>query len=306
MCVLWWARTGVTHGGRWFSKRPWLCEVVASFCLTACFCAFFSLGFLTINRYFFIVHNRTYEKVFSKLRAVFVCGAIWIAAFGMEVGNFLGWGDHYFDAKSMQCIWERTATLSYTVFLAAGLVGGPLLLMILCYVIIFIKVYRSKKELACFNRDLLKVDQTLRAVKEAVQVCRMMVVVVLAFCVCWLPYIVVISVDMEDKLPLWVHLWATYLAHLHSAINWIIYGITNPAFRKGYKEILASLVCCPEKEDMDSVVTERSLVKSQLTTNKLTAFKDKMSMGDSGQCSIGSGSQSSLTPENEQDPSVHM
>ena len=70
-----------------------------------------------------------------------------------------------------------------------------------------------------------------RAWQETIRSCRSLLVVFLAFCVCWLPYAVMIAVDLNDQLPMPVHLWVTWLAHLHSSINWIIYLITNSSFR---------------------------------------------------------------------------
>ncbi|ELT93936.1 hypothetical protein CAPTEDRAFT_83540, partial [Capitella teleta] len=221
---------------RWFSERPWLCEAVASFCLTACFCSFLSLCFLSFNRYLYIVHNEVHHRLFSKCRAGIICVLVWVMAFSMEVGNFIGWGNHYFDPKSHQCIWERTASQTYTLFVVASMLIG-VTMMLGSYTAIFAKVWKSKTGLLHFSDHMRDSDKSWVGFQQAIIMCRMMFAVVIIFGICWLPYLVVIAWDFTDKLPVWVHLWMTYLAHLHAAINWIIYGFTNPIFGRTIKKI---------------------------------------------------------------------
>ncbi|KAK7507795.1 hypothetical protein BaRGS_00000760, partial [Batillaria attramentaria] len=59
MCIV-----GVVKGEQWFDDKLWLCETIAAFCLTACFCAFLSLTLASLNRYVFICHNTLYDKFF--------------------------------------------------------------------------------------------------------------------------------------------------------------------------------------------------------------------------------------------------
>ncbi|XP_052268223.1 melatonin receptor type 1B-A-like [Dreissena polymorpha] len=144
---------GVLKGERWFQSRWLLCEVVASMCLTACFCAFFSLTLLTLNRYVFVCKNVWYDTIFKRPVCILMCACAWVLAFLFEFPNFVGWGDHYFDQKSQQCIWDRTASFSYTLVVAAGLIGSPLLLMGVCFVLIFYKIYQSKMDVYSLNVD---------------------------------------------------------------------------------------------------------------------------------------------------------
>jgi len=56
---------GVVKGERWFQGKWLLCEVVASMCLTACFCAFLSLTLMTLNKYVYVCMNTWYHKIFK-------------------------------------------------------------------------------------------------------------------------------------------------------------------------------------------------------------------------------------------------
>lgn len=103
-----------------------LCEMVACMCLTACVCAFLNITFLTINRYIFICRNTIYHKIFTTASTIIMCGSTWILSFALEAPNFIGWGGHSFDKKSHECIWDWTASRSYTLFVSLGLITCPL------------------------------------------------------------------------------------------------------------------------------------------------------------------------------------
>ena len=83
--------------------------------------------------------------------------------------------------------------------------------------------------------------------KQSVYMCKSSFILVCAFCICWGPYCIVLLVDFADDLPMWLHLWVTYLAHLHSAINWLIYWLTNKKFRQAIVQMLGNMKCgcCP-------------------------------------------------------------
>ena len=58
--------------------------------------------------------------------------------------------------------------------------------------------------------------------------------VVVMYIICWMPYVLVVTIDHTDRLPLWTHLWATYLAHLHSSLNFIIYAVNSKDMRLAF------------------------------------------------------------------------
>lgn len=123
----------------------WLCAMVASMCLTVCICTFLNMVFLTVNRYVFICHNKLYSKIYSRYTTLAMCIACWLLAVLAEAPNFFGWGGHFFDPKSHQCIWDRTADSSYTLFVALGLITTPLLFLAGSNVAILRQVWITKR-----------------------------------------------------------------------------------------------------------------------------------------------------------------
>ncbi|PVD39358.1 hypothetical protein C0Q70_01988 [Pomacea canaliculata] len=249
MCV-----TAVIKGEAWFNDKVWLCEAVASMCLTACFCAFLSLTLATLNRFVFICHNNWYERLFTKFTCVAACVGSWVVAFFFEFPNFLGWGGHYFDKKNHQCIWNRTNSFSYTLLVSAGLIGGPLTFMLLSHILIFRRIYRTKMSLYVFEEK----DPTNKRKlwQEILRTSRMLLGIFCVFVVCWTPYSVVIVLDFSQRLSVEAHLFVTMLAHMHSSSNCLVYFIINPSFRKGVFRILGLSKCVTSGDISSTTYTE--------------------------------------------------
>ncbi|CAL1536662.1 unnamed protein product [Lymnaea stagnalis] len=224
MCVI-----AVLKGEAWFNDKRWLCETVAIMCLTACFCAFLSLTLASLNRYVFVCHHILYNRIFTKKMCTLMCFTAWVTAFFFEFPNLVGWGRHSFDKKSNQCIWDRTASLSYTVIVSVGLIGLPLFTMGMCYILIFKKIYSTKANL--YRMDMDDPDKKKKIWSETVKSSKMLFIIFVIFVALWTPYAVVIAADVNDAMPVSLHLFVTMLAHLHSSVNFVIYIICNRNFR---------------------------------------------------------------------------
>lgn len=245
-------------GEHFFNGIPWLCQSVASLCLTACFCAFASLSMLSLNRYIYLCHNNVYDRLYGRKTCIALCFMCWVFAVLCEFPNFLGWGGHYFDQKSHQCIWDRTSSISYTMFVAFGLIGFPLLTMMVCFILIFRRIWNTKK--ALYEVDMSK-DQVMgKVMSETARTAKTIFVIFLVFVVCWTPYALVIAIDIENKLPMKVHLFVTLLAHLHSSSTFVIYFVSNKRFRVA----LARIFGC--YSEMSSLPTSSETKSSNITT----------------------------------------
>ncbi|KAL8590158.1 hypothetical protein ACOMHN_010353 [Nucella lapillus] len=224
MCVV-----AVVKGEAWFDSRQWLCEAVASMCLTACFCAFISLTLASINRFVFICHNQFYHKIFTTKSCIMSCVFAWVLAFCFEFPNVVGWGGHYFDQKNHQCIWDRTSSLAYTMFVSFALIFFPLCVMLVCFILIFRHIYRTKFNLYLFDGEDAFLSRKI--LLEALRTSRMLMGIFVVFLLCWTPYGVVIVFDFYQELSMELHLFITLLAHMHSSANFLVYIVTNRNFR---------------------------------------------------------------------------
>ncbi|XP_033756111.1 melatonin receptor type 1B-like isoform X2 [Pecten maximus] len=231
MCIL-----GVIKGATFFDDKLELCHFIASMCLTACFCAFLSLTMLTINRCFYVCHNTFYQKFYTRVTTGLMCSICWIVAFLCEFPNFVGWGAHTFDEKNHQCIWDRTASLSYSLFVSICLIGGPLVVMGICNIRIVLEIWQKKKNI--YELDSDGHYPSLKAWNETVRTSKTLFIIFTLFMMCWTPYAVVIAIDIGDRLSMEVHLFVTMIAHTHSSLNCIIYIFSNQRFRRSALGIL--------------------------------------------------------------------
>jgi hypothetical protein len=74
------------------------------------------------------------------------------------------YGQRSTDSKSHQCTWDRTNSLSYNLFLSIGLIGFPLGLMTVCYLLIFGHIWNTKKNLYIIDTE--KPEQMVKIMKE--------------------------------------------------------------------------------------------------------------------------------------------
>ena len=99
-------------------------------------------------------------------------------------------------------------------------------------------IYKSKKKMVNQQANGSTPESVLTvkaAWKETTRSARSLIIVFVAFVICWVPYTMVIIFDINDNLSFEVHLWVTWLAHLHSAINFTVYLLTYEMFRDGLK-----------------------------------------------------------------------
>ena len=169
---------------------------------------------------------------------------IWIISFLAEMPNFIGWGDHVYDRKTLSCVWDRTADLSYSMFFSLAGVAFPVILISICYLKIFLFVRSSKKKVAGTEGKVKKER------RESMRLARSLFIIFVVFAVCWTPYAIIVSLDHRDVFAREFHIFSILLAHTNSSLNSILYGLTNQHFRQGYLKLLfmvqtnLKLFCC--------------------------------------------------------------
>lgn len=151
--------------------------------------------------------------------------------------NLFTWGDHTYDRKTLTCIWDRTADLSYTIFVALVPLGIPIVLTSVFYRLIFAHVQASKRKVAAMGIVSASTTGNGSDKRDDMRLARTLFVIFIIFTICWGPYAILIVADVYDTYPAWVHTITITMAHLNSSLNCILYGITNKQFRKAYMHI---------------------------------------------------------------------
>ncbi|XP_030011497.1 neuropeptide Y receptor type 4-like [Sphaeramia orbicularis] len=141
--------------------------------------------------------------------------------------------------------------LAYTTWLLLFQYCGPLLLVLLCYVRVFVRL-RHRKDML----DRARTPESQRMTHSR-RINIMLVALITAFALCWLPLTIfnVVSDWKQEALPVCHHNLLFSLCHLlamsSTCINPIIYGFLNSNFRQEVREIILHCRCRPVEEECD-------------------------------------------------------
>ncbi|XP_070191605.1 D(2) dopamine receptor B-like [Littorina saxatilis] len=135
-------------GWRDFEGVPGVCMVIGWACTIACVGSCLTLTVLSLNRYVLICHHTIYRKIFTYRNSIIICVFIVLFACLLIVFNFFGIGDHSFDYKSFECVWDRMATHDFTIFFSIVLVWMPMTVSGIAYGRTYWYVYKVRKTVA--------------------------------------------------------------------------------------------------------------------------------------------------------------
>lgn len=141
--------------------------------------------------------------------------------------------------------------LAYTTWLLLFQYCGPLLLVLLCYVRVFVRL-RQRKDM--LDRACIAESQRM---SHSRRINIMLLALITAFAVCWLPLTIFNAVSdwAQEALPICNHNLLFSLCHLlamsSTCINPIIYGFLNSNFRQEVREVLLHCHCSPLEEECE-------------------------------------------------------
>uniref|UniRef100_A0A3P8ULB8 Neuromedin-K receptor n=1 Tax=Cynoglossus semilaevis TaxID=244447 RepID=A0A3P8ULB8_CYNSE len=229
----------VTH---YFMLNLWYfggvyCRFHNFFPVTAVFASIYSMTAISIDRYMAIIHPLKPRLSAKATLSVIVC--IW------SLAVVLAFPLCYFSttrALPLRTIcyvaWPRMADdpFMYHVIVTALVYVLPLLVMSITYTIVGVTLWGGQIPGDSANNY----HGQLRAKRKVV---KMMIIVVVTFALCWLPYhIYFILTGVSKPLNKWKYIQQVYLSVLWLAMsstmyNPIIYCCLNSRFRAGFKHV---------------------------------------------------------------------
>ncbi|XP_063432392.1 melatonin receptor type 1B-A-like [Mytilus trossulus] len=221
---------GKIEGRPFFMKYPILCDIIGKMCTVSCIVSLGSITLLSFNRYILICHNSHYEKIFTRRSCIIMCLSLYVVGMIMVLLNYAGIGGHGFDDKSLECIWDRMATYSYTVVFSVCLVWIPLIVVGISYLKLFLFVRHTRKQITSRGNAPVIDNKSLRLAKT-------IFIVYAVFSICWIPFAILLVADSNDTFSHEVHLCITVFAHFHPSINFFIYYFSNEKFKKDFHKM---------------------------------------------------------------------
>ncbi|KAK7503548.1 hypothetical protein BaRGS_00005087, partial [Batillaria attramentaria] len=134
-------------GWKFFEGVPGLCRTIGVFCTISCVGSLMTLSAMSCNRYVLIVHHAHYRRIFTLRNCLLACVGIYLLGFFLTALNFFGVGDHSFDMKSYECVWDRMASHDYTIVFSIVLVWIPICVVGFTYSRMYAFVKNARRNL---------------------------------------------------------------------------------------------------------------------------------------------------------------
>ncbi|XP_055342808.1 melatonin receptor type 1B-B-like [Paramacrobiotus metropolitanus] len=265
---------GAVAGRKVLISNSVLCDWIASFCAPACMSSMWNMCAISLNRYVLICKPHLYNRIFTFRNSILCCVCIWIGAHLFHIPNHLGWGKNRFNADYYLCTFD-IVTHSYAIFYIIMGVLVPLVGVLYGYTCIFLKVRSVKTQLRQHQQAVLTApaanasqghpterrdsfpeksppdaekatatEHRLRRPKrpgftqDDVKLAKTLFAAFLVFLICWLFFALFVLAHQPSPIPGWLYVLAIVMAHGNSAVNPILYGMTNEKFRDGYRNVL--------------------------------------------------------------------
>ncbi|GCC22365.1 melatonin receptor type 1B-like [Chiloscyllium punctatum] len=198
----------------------------------------FNITAIAINRYCYICHSLTYDKLFSCRNTMIFVFLIWALTVLAIVPNFFV-GSLQYDARVYSCTFTQTVSSSYTMAVVVVHFLVPITVVSFCYLRIWILVIQVRRRIKTDVRPGLKHSDFRNFLT--------MFLVFVLFAFCWAPLnfiglaVATNPKKIGPKIPEWLFILSYFMAYFNSCLNAIIYGMLNQNFRREYKRILMAL-----------------------------------------------------------------
>ncbi|XP_065157952.1 G-protein coupled receptor moody-like isoform X2 [Atheta coriaria] len=229
--------------GKWIHGDA-LCSLVPMMRYGSVGVSLISVATISINRYILIAYPNVYPQIYTKTKVALYIAAIWIFSYGLMMPTFLGvWGTFGRDDKLGTCSINRDANgRSPKVALFMFGFAMPCLVIIISYANIYWVVRQSQKRVAQHS------SSNLNTRRSEMHITKMVIVIFVAFVVCYLPLTIVKIFDPQLRFPA-IHITAYLLLYTACCINPVIYVTMNKQYRDAY---WATLRCTSRSYRFDS------------------------------------------------------
>lgn len=218
-------------------------QCAANYCLIIV--SMVTLAFISIDRYFAVLHPLHYLSHVTKSRVVVAIVWPWLQGLAFAVPPVLLHWVHYDYWEGVCAInWQHHQQQSvYYVIVACVLCFGvPGFVMIYCYVHIIREARKCQRLIqpTCAN---MPISSNLKA---AIKTITSLLVVVVIFFVCMTPFCItklLKVVIFNEYIAGYVNLVSSYFEYLASLANPFIYGIFRSEFRQAYRHFCWHMAC---------------------------------------------------------------
>ncbi|XP_068744576.1 G-protein coupled receptor 161-like [Montipora capricornis] len=210
-----------------------------------------SLAMIAINRYYYVVHWKTYRSIFTPRKSMLFGAVVWLISLLISLPPLFGWAEYRYIPGKSYCFVFWPSSVYYMYFMLSLCFFGPLIAMCLCYYHI-LKFTREAKRRVMEHPSQPQPEtqrgkgqhrQMFRMTPEEVKLTNTLLIVVACFLTCWTPFAVTMFMDIYylHPLPRLIDISTLLLGYANSMCNPVIYGIRTRVFRQ---ELIRDLRAC--------------------------------------------------------------
>ena len=199
-----------------------------------------TMALTAVNRFVRVKKPARYGQLFTKRKSIFLLAAAWLAVILFYVGVLAsGSTSVRYEADYSTCAIAHVMPL---IVFESMTISLSLLVITLSYFKVFDTIRQHQASVAASLAATSNLGASATITVEEIKISKVLFATVLGFGLCWVPSMLIITLDRTVDGPLnptrRVTLLGTFLAFLSCAINPVIYGVMNRAFRAEYKRII--------------------------------------------------------------------
>lgn len=234
-----------------------ICEMVMHFTVLLMGSSLWHTALISIHRLIVVCFNSFYKKISKKAYTIFVLSFARIVPLLFMINPHLGKMSQ-FQPKLIRCLARKEFSL-YTMLVSVTLQMLPSIILIACYIAIFIKVFRSSSAIrATRKREWLR---------REIQVTKMFGMVFLLIILGYLPYGIVRFIDRKLELSADFYVGISVVYAVANSCNPIIYGVMDRKIRRYCFRTLGLEESCMKTDQlMKNKISMRANGESEMAT----------------------------------------
>lgn len=206
--------------GGWTSGMG-ICEAVVHFNYILMGCSLWHTSLIAIHRFIVVILHPWYQHISKKAYTIVVLAVTRIVPLLFLIQPNLGHMTYY-EPKLLRCLIKKEFGFT-TLLVGIVLMMVPSVVLIICYVCIFIKVHTSAMRVRPSSRNWLA---------REIRITKMFGMVFLVIMLGYLPYGITRAVDHKMNLSPDFYVWISVLYAIANSANPLVYGIMEPVLRE--------------------------------------------------------------------------
>ncbi|XP_071497058.1 alpha-1A adrenergic receptor-like [Diadema antillarum] len=282
-CTLPWNAVALLSFSGW-PLPDWVCAAAALVLYTCGGCSLYSLATIALNRFIIITRPiHTYRTIYSRRNVIIMVMIAWVIPLSVSlIPPLCGLGELGYAIKYKTCSHKTSHPLSdfYSLLQAIVLYPVPLVIIVVCYIKIFLHTRRhmktmmasessdtsqSKRSSSPKHSNLNTTGQTSvkkSLSKRQVEITKNLFYVVCAFGLCASPYCVSLMIPPSDPvIP-----WTAAILLFNSCINPFIYATKHPYFKQVFGFMLRCR--CSKIPEQAAIIRTLSSIHSSFRSTR--------------------------------------